>query len=432
MAEKNTTLYHLESVENSERFERAIKEIKGVTFAKVDLQEMTLEYAIDEWSSDYDVFTEVMARADECGVVFDFAYTEKKRESIKEFEITGNEEMESEFIAHGLEVEKPEEEKEVKETKAKELPKRKKRLSQIVERSIEIGASIIFLIISFFVTDFANFIMLSLAFALAGYDVLYRAFEKILKKQIFSEELLISIALLCCVFIGDATQAVGACLAWTLCDFLATFINGYVKHGSVAYFEPESITVLDERGLEKQVEIKDVKVGDKCVCLAGDLNAIDAVACEEISVIDENGETVTIAEGERVVAGVKFIAESTVCTTCLPTENANYAKNEIAKRALSSKSELEENIGRAKRVYLPVLFLACLVIAFVLPLSSESYKQGLIRWGYAASIIAATSGWFITLSSLTLGIYKALAYGKKQGVSFSGYGFCERVKDVGK
>ena len=60
MQENRRILFHLENVGNSSAVERGLAKVNGVLSVKVNAEEKTLDYVIDEWASDYDVFTEVM------------------------------------------------------------------------------------------------------------------------------------------------------------------------------------------------------------------------------------------------------------------------------------------------------------------------------------------------------------------------------------
>ncbi len=428
MAEKTGTVYHLEKADKAEQFEKAVTAIKGVTFAKVDTAKMTFEYAIDEWSSDYDVFTQIMEIIDDYGVAFDFSYAEKKHNSIKQFEITGNEEMESEFLAHGLESENLSEIEEQSDAPTK----KKKATNEVVERCIEIGAAIAFYVVSFFVKDLVLFATYALSFALAGYEVLYKAIIKIVKKrEIISEELLITLALIVGVITGYTSQAVGACLVWTVGDFVVNVINQKIQKGKVCYFAPEKLTLLTDDEREEEVLLSQVKTGDKVIYRANEICIIDGTICqEEADVVCSNGKKVTLSQGEKIYAGDKVLQETFVTALYEETQNKNYEYNQKAKKALEKQSALEQKLNAKKKIYLPVYFGVCLLIVFVAAIFDITYKVGLYRWGYRACIALAVCGFSNTLGSLALSIYRAIANGKNQKVLTGGYDFSDKMNNI--
>lgn len=419
--DKKSTIYHLERAEKIEQFEKAVKNIKGVTFVKVDSENMTFEYAIDEWSSDYDVFTEIMNIIDDYGIAFDFSYAEKKHQSIKNFEITGDEEMQSEFIAHGLESEQE------PEIEVDEKPQKRKKSSETVERIIEIGASIVFFAISFFVKDLLYFATLALAFALSGYEVLFRAGYKIFKKQFISEELLVSIALIGAVFLGHEAQAVGACLIWTLSDFTVALINEKIKNGKVAYFAPDKLTVINEDETQTEVPFNEVIAGNKVLYSAGDTCVLDGVVTSNVAVKKMNGETLELNEGDKIFAGDKLVEECIVLTVCDEKGNLNYAYNQKVKQAFENKCKFENTVIKQNKVCLSIFFALCLIVAFVLPIFESTYKVGLYLWGYRATIVIVLYNFTMLFGSFALNIYRALSLGKKQGAFTGDYTFSERV-----
>ena len=87
---------------------------------------------------------------------------------------------------------------------------------------------------------------LAVSFALAGYDALYEAFVKITKKQIFSEELLISLAFLVSIVLGYATFAVIGLLLYST----VSFARKIIRHPELTHY----------RGRE---------AGGRCECAGG-------------------------------------------------------------------------------------------------------------------------------------------------------------------
>lgn len=424
MADQKGTVYHLEKADDALQFENAVKNIKGVTFARVDTLQMTFEYAIDEWSSDYDVFTQIMEIIDDYGVSFDFSYAEKQHNSIKQFEITGNEEMQSEFIARGLETETIPEVDDVEDEKE---PKKKKRYSQIFERLIEIGASIVFFIISLFVQNTFQYMTYALAFALSGYEILYKAITKIIKKQFINEELIISIAFVVAVFIGYTKQAVAACLIWSVGEFLIEIVKNKIQTGKVAYFAPDKLSVLRDDDTEIEVELAAIGEGDRVVYLAGDVCVIDGTVDKQVKISRMTGEKIVLNEGEVVFAGDKLLENCNVTALYGESSNKNYAYNQKVKAALEQKASFEKKFESKKTVYLSVLLGICALIAFVLPVFETTYKVGLTKWLYRATVTLSVCGFSMLFGSLSLNIYCALSSAKKQNVLLGDYDFAEKV-----
>ena len=421
MSEKGKICYSLSSIEKAVEFEKAVLQIKGVVGATVDKEKKTFCYEIDEWTSDYDVFTEIMNMVDEYGVQFDFSSSDEKREQISEFEIHGDEEMGEEFLQNGLEL-STEQEEEQSEVKPK-----KKGLNEKVERLIEIGSSLVFFGLSFVFDGVANFIFLALAFALAGYDILYEAFLKIVKKDIFSEELVISIALFCAIFLGYSTHTVGACLIWTVSNFTVKHLCDCVKSGKVAYYKPEKLKVINSNDEQIEVAFEEVGIGDKVKYNAGEVCVLDGAVLEECEVCLASGKTVTLNEGDKILAGDKLLEDACVMVLCAEEQNENHAFNQKAMLALEQKSDIESKLNRVKKVALPVLFAVCLLIAFIPPIFAQTYMTGLYRWGYTAIIILSTCSFGLFNGSLIINIYSGLKVGRLNGTFLGGYHDVQKI-----
>ena len=416
MSEKGKICYSLSKVQNAEEFEKAVLQIKGVVSATVNKEKRTFCYEIDEWTSDYDVFTEIMNMVDDYGLEFDFSSSDEKREQISGFEIHGDEEMGEEFLQNGLELSTEEEQEEQPEEKRK-----KKGLNEKIERLIEIGASLVFFGLSYAFNGVANFIFLALAFALAGYDILYEAFLKIVKKDFFSEELVISIALFCSVFLGYTTHTVGACLIWTASNFTIKHLCDLVKSGRVAYQKPEKLKVINSNDEEIEVAFEEVKIGDKVKYNAGEVCVLDSAVLEECKVRLTNGKMVTLNEGDKILAGDKLLEETCVMVLCGEEQNQNHAFNQKAILALEQKSDIEIKLSKAKKIALPILFAVCLAIAFIPPIFAQTYMTGLYRWGYTAIIILSTCSFGLFNGSLIINIYSGLKVGRLNGAFLGGY-----------
>ena len=83
MSENRKSTYIVETINNEATFIDEVKKIKGVLNAGYNAETREFFYEIDEWSSDYDVFTEVLQAAEATGTVFDFGLTDDMRKKKK-------------------------------------------------------------------------------------------------------------------------------------------------------------------------------------------------------------------------------------------------------------------------------------------------------------------------------------------------------------
>ena len=196
-----------------------IKNIKGVLdciFGDFE-GEVLLKYAIDEWSSDYDVLVKIMNfLSDNYGLdseIFDTS-TEEPEEEFFVYEKEEEEEHEHENHCdchnhdkdnHGSACgcDHDHDEKDIK------------------TKIIELGVSVIFLIVGIILNsisatkDFAKYLFV-LSYASAGYEILFDGLTKIVKGKIFNENLLMSIASLSAIAVGHTIEAVAIMALFTI------------------------------------------------------------------------------------------------------------------------------------------------------------------------------------------------------------------------
>ena len=314
MEENRKIVFYLETLGNASVLERSIAKLNGVLSVKVDENESLLEYTIDEWASDYDVFTEVMRVCSECGAVIDFdKKPDNESDSLTEEQsVEGDLTTQAEFEE---EVEEPTEEKKSKKSGG---------LSERAQRFIELGVAIATYVVALFLEDMVQYMFLAVSFALAGYDALYEAFVKITKKQIFSEELLISLAFLVSIVLGYATFAVIGLLLYSTVSFARKIIREEIDKNPAFAKQEQTFTIVNEDGVKK-VNYAQISVGDSVILYAGSVTAFDGELQNDCDVEDFKGTVRSAKAGEEIYAGEKILVDSQIKITAME-ENCKFGK----------------------------------------------------------------------------------------------------------
>lgn len=408
MEENRKVVFYLEAVGNAGVLERSIARINGVLSVNVIEEKSMLEYTIDEWASDYDVFTEVMRICAECGASIDF---DRKDEEPAE----GEEKAQEENL--------PQEKEEVEEEQEESAPSKKKKkggLSERVQRVIELGVAITAYVVALFFTDMTQYIFLAIAFAIAGYDALYEAFAKILKKQFISEELVITLAFFASILLGYTSFAVIALLLYSVVSFARKIIREEIEKNSAFAKQEQKLTVVDGDGV-KNVSYSKVEVGNSVLLSSGTVSAFDGVLENDCIVEDFKGEKREAKLGEEIYAGEKILGEAQIKVTAIGEECKFGKFNKYVSEAFKSTSPLAEKIQKNLQIIELCIFAFALLIAFIPPIFYQSYKTALLDWGYRAVIFATVSGMSFYLFSSEINMLSALALGRKRKLGFSGY-----------
>ncbi|MBQ7373344.1 MAG: hypothetical protein IJW64_02125, partial [Clostridia bacterium] len=195
---------NLKSVDKSviKDFEDDFSNVKGVLGVKIDFDNSTVTYAIDEWTSDYDVLCKLNEICDEKGLDLSFDDVEKSEEDEQVSEIENEEEvLEEENIANDDEdLSKIQEGDEFDEKEEKVKDKLSK--SDFIEKAIIFGLAFVGTLLGLFIKGDVRPWILMIAFTLASYETLYDVIIKIAEKKYFLDEILTFIGALVFMYLG--------------------------------------------------------------------------------------------------------------------------------------------------------------------------------------------------------------------------------------
>lgn len=436
--EKRKSVYYLESVGNFDALEESVKQIKGVLSAFIDRDDCCLSYEIDEWSSDYDVFTEVLRLAESVGCVIDFEKSDKKSEEAKAEKLdekaaekavnatTANDfgEASPETLADKTEGEQEGDGKPIK---------RKRVISEALQNLIIFSAGLVALIIGYVVkSSSAKTVMFALAFALSGYELLYDITCDVLKKRILTPELIALLGVVAALFLGYAEQAVTAILLLVALRNCISALKKFVLKGTPAFDIDEKVSVLIEKnGKKREAEelVCNVKEGDVLSYRKGEKCRFDCVLVSDFATVlrgadgGEDGEfsEVELKKGDKVFKGEELLSTANVrVKKGYLSELSGFERAFVAR--VREKSAVSAAFEKKRAVVCSAVIAVCLLITFVLPAFSSSYVTGLYRWGYFAAIVAVVLGGGKIIDIIELAVVSSLACGYKNGIIAFGQG----------
>lgn len=446
MDKDRKNLYYLSKIGDCKKLEHEIAGIKGVVFSHVDEEKLTLEYKIDEWASDYDIFTEVMQKVADNGGDIDFERSDENSEENSGKNSNGSEnsqavsikkddsDVENPLSAESAEnlsdsdnpdsdkIELPPETAESEDEEDNKKKDKKSKLSDNMWRVIELGLSVICFIIAMVLKNqTAKFIFLAVSFAVAGYDALYEAWIKITKKIILSDELIICLAAFACILIGKIEYAVAAMVLYSVVNFARKVITQRIDKSGICWDNPEKVRIIGERGIAEK-DYNGVAVGEVAAFYKAERISFDSVLqSEKSSVLGEDGKVRQLNRGDKIFAGEIAIENADIKIEKIGNDCLYSGYNEYAKKALSSGTKFSEFAKNKEQIYNIFVLLVCLAITFIMPIFNKyGYKNGLYVWGYKAAILAAISGLGYYVFSCHANISSALHSGRKYGAILGG------------
>ena len=410
--------------------EESVLKIKGVIDCKIKEvdDKIYIEYALDSWASDYDIMVKIMdVLQDEYSLDSEPYFEEDDAisftsESIK---LEGEEDMQNDDDCHcdhdhchcdddchigGCCCQNSEGEDTIK--------------SKIIELGVAFGVFILALILSNITKTqkVAPYIYV-IAYSIAGYNVLFNGIASIFKGKVFSENLLMTIASLSAIILGEVDEAVGIMLLFSigsLFERYATDNSSKVIKG-LKELCPDTTTVLVD-GKEIVKKVTEVKVDDIILLKAGDKLALDGVIISGNASFDTKaitGESVykELEVGDDVFGG--YLNKNGVVQVKVLKDYQNSTLNkvvEIVKDSYKKKSKKESLIEKFAKWYTPIVVVLAVILAFIPPIFYDIYGDGLRVWGIRAIMLLCISCPCALVLSVPLTYYLGVATCAKNGV----------------
>ncbi len=272
------------------------------------------------------------------------------------------------------------------------------------------------------------------AYAIIGWDVLWKAARNIINGQVFDENFLMALATVGAFFTGEYPEAVAVMLFYQTGELFQSVAVGRSRRSIAALMDirPDYANI-EENGLLRQVDPEEVAVGDTIVVKAGERIPLDGVVLEGNSSLDTaalTGESLprAVAPGDPVISGcinqsgllrvraTKVYGESTVARILDLVENAS-----------TKKAKVENFITRFARYYTPVVVVAAVLLAVLSPLlPSVSWQEGVHR----ALIFLVISCPCALVISVPLSFFGGIGGESKIGVLVKGSSYLEALADT--
>lgn len=282
-------------------------------------------------------------------------------------------------------------------------------------------------------------------YLIAGYDTLLEAGEKILKGDFFDEDFLMSIATigaLCIGFLpGAETQfpeAVFVMLFFQVGELFEDIAEGRSRKSISALMDIRPDTANVERdGKVLTVNPEEVKVGETIVVKPGEKVPMDGVVLEGTSSLNTvalTGESVprSISKDDDIISGcVNLTGVIRAKVTKAFGESTASKILDLVENASENKSKSESFISRFARIYTPVVVIAALVLAFILPALSGDFGGTFATWLYRALTFLIVSCPCALVISVPLSFFGGIGGASSKGILIKGSNYLEALAKVG-
>ncbi len=303
------------------------------------------------------------------------------------------------------------------------------KLKKLVKSEIfRIAASAIFLICGIILEQF-DFSVISiisrvLALIICGADTFVGAVRGILRRDVFDEKLLMCIASIGAMIIGEYTEGVAIMLFFLIGE---SFEHRAVKHSrasirSLMDICPDEACILTDEG-EQTVDAEDVAVGSLIVIRTGERVPLDCIIESGSADIDTSAMTgeslpVSLNAGDELSSGYIVLSGFLKCRVLrVADESAAARVLALVESANENKSREERFITKFSRYYTPIVVISALILAIVPSL------LGITEWSdslYRALIFLVISCPCALVISVPMAFFGGIGGAASRGILYKG------------
>jgi Cd2+/Zn2+-exporting ATPase len=211
-----------------------------------------------------------------------------------------------------------------------------------------------------------NLIIFSVAFLLAGYNVLGMAWRKAKRFDFFNEFFLMSVATIGAFSIGSYSEGVAVMVFYSIGEWFQDAAVDRAKRSIKALLDirPDKVTVKRD-GKTVVVNPKEIKVSETIEVKSGEKVALDGVLLSDAGTFNTaalTGESKpdTKRKGEAVYAGMINLDKVTeVEVASLFTDSKLRKILEMVQDATARNSQTQLFISRFAKIYTPIVYCIC-------------------------------------------------------------------------
>ena len=288
---------------------------------------------------------------------------------------------------------------------------------------------------------YASFVLYLVPFAIAGHDVLEKAFNNIRHGKVFDENFLMAVATLGAFAMvlfpnTDPHMAEGAAvmLFYQVGELFQAYAVGKSRKSIADMMDiaPDYANVEDKKGVLAQVSPDDVAPGTVIVIKPGERVPIDGVIVEGATQLDTaalTGESVPrhAEVGADVISGCINMTGLIKVRTTKPFGESTVSRIlELVENASEKKARTENFITRFARVYTPAVTGAAAALALIGGLVTGAWSDWILR-GLTFLVVSCPCALVI---SVPLSFFGGIGGASRIGVLVKGSNYLEALSEV--
>lgn len=280
-----------------------------------------------------------------------------------------------------------------------------------------------------------DLIVNAVAYLLAGRKVLYMAFRKLRRADIFNEFVLMSVATLGAFYIGEYTEGVAVMIFYSIGEWFQDSAINRAKASIKALLDirPDEVSVI-RNGATTVVNPSEVQLGESIHIKPGEKVALDGELVSEnasfnTAALTGESKPDTKYKGEKVFAGmINLSTVAEVKVNALFKDSKLSKILEMVQDATARKSQTQLFISRFAKVYTPIVFFLALALTLVPYFFVDNYVFN--DWLYRGLVFLVISCPCALVVSIPLGYFGGIGLASRNGILFKGGNFLDVMTKI--
>lgn len=271
--------------------------------------------------------------------------------------------------------------------------------------------------------EIASTVLYIISYLVLGREIIINTFKNIKSGSIFDENLLMTIATVGAMILGDYSEAVGVVLFFSIGELFEHYAVRQSRNAitAAAALKVDEADIL--RGEDYvRLNADEIRVGDLIRVKAGERIAADGIVESGSTRVDTSAITgeptpASLTVGSRAVSGC--INLGSVITVRAEAEAKDSTIAGIAnavENAAASKPNIDRFITRFARIYTPIVLAAALAVAIIPSILTGNPS----KWIYTALTFLVISCPCAIVLSVPLAYFSGIGAASRLGILFKG------------
>ena len=277
--------------------------------------------------------------------------------------------------------------------------------------------------------DFSFLVCFMLSYLIVGFDIIKEAVEGVMHKDIFNENLLMTIASLGAFAVGEYSEGCMVVFLFTIGEFLQGLALDKSRKSIKNMLEAkvEVVNIIDGEK-EKAISPEEVKIGDLMIIRPGEKLDIDGVITNGTSQFDMKsltGETIPVTKGvgDSVLAGSVSLDGTVTVKAEKEYKDSTVSRIlDMLEKSQDKKSHAQKFITRFARIYTPIVCLIAVLIMVVPPLFFNGQCHEWLYRGLSALVVSCPCALVI---SIPLSFFAGIGACSREGILVKGGNYLE-------